>query len=215
MVKLEYILVAVLAVLVVAGIGYFAYDQGMLKGITGENLNNATPTAPAVSDEETVISQPVSALTALSIVEGNSKFKNWKTGKTNVFVTDITSEASTGGLSATWAITYVTDGEQAIVMYNSGQVLNIIKSPLQTNVSLIPGVTTGSVIDSDRAYALAAANLTAQNTTTGDQASIELSPGAQNTSNWDVIYRVTDGYYLVSLDSVTGSVLESTHYSVG
>lgn len=214
MVKIEYIVVAALAVLVIAGIGFVAYDQGMLNGIAGGKQVNATP-SPATAVEETIVSQPVSALTALSTIEGSLKLKDWKAGKTNIFVTDIASEECSGGLSTNWAITYVSDGEQAIVIYDSGRVLNIIKRPLTGDVSMMPGLISGSVMDSNKASDIASANLTARGKVATGLASFELAPGAQNTSNWDVIYRITDGFYMIRLDSASGNVLESTQYNMG
>jgi hypothetical protein len=214
MVKMEYIIGAVLVVLAIAVVGFVVYDQGMLKGITGEKPVNATP-SPVTGDDSTVISQPVTAFSALSTVQGNSKFKDWKAHRTNVSVTDISSEACTDGLSTTWAITYISDGEQALVLYDSGRVLNIVKSPIRTDVLLMPKLVTGGMIDSDRAYSIAAGNMSSRGKIPIGKASLELSPGAQNTSNWDVICHINDGYYLVRIDSASGKVLESKQYNMG
>lgn len=215
MIKIEHIIVALVAVLAVAGIGYVAYDQGLLKGVMGEKSINVTPTPLTVMDDETIISQPVSALTALSTVEGSSKFKNWKAGKADAFVTGISSESCNGGLSNIWTITYVSGSEQAVVLYDSGRILNIIKSPIQGEVSQMPKLISGSVMDSNKASDIASANLTARGKVATGLASFELAPGAQNTSNWDVIYRITDGFYMIRLDSASGNVLESTQYNMG
>ena len=216
MVKVEYIIVAVVAVLLLAGVGYVAYDQGLLKGtLGGTQANTTSPDTTVSGDDEAIISQPVSALTALSSIEGNSKFTDWKSGKKTVYATDISSEDCANGLSTTWTFTYVSDDEQAIVIYDSGRIANILTTPLQTDVKNIPALALNGVIDSDKADSLAAANATASGKSITGTASAELSTGAQNTSNWDVIYRVTDGYYRVRLNSVSGSVVETKSYSMG
>src|SRR5271157_33830 len=212
MVKTEYIIMAVVLVLVIAVAGAIAFDKDILAGF---NAANAKAT-PVPADANTgAISRPISALTTLSIVDSDVKVKAWKAQKTNVSVIDISSESCIDGLSTTWTITYVSDGEQALVLFDNGAIINIVKTPLPISARSQPSLATDGLIDSDKASDIAAQTMSGLGKTPIGVVTFELSPGTQNGSVWDVIYRISGGHYLIRLDSSSGNVIESEQYGMG
>lgn len=241
MVKIQYVAVAVLAILVISAVGAIIYDKDVQTGSNASTIvpaaasptqkisatvsqipgatggvsvtpaagTTATPIPPGSGVNAENISR-VTAFKALSVVDSDAAVAEWKSQRTNVSLVSITSEDCNNGLSGAWAVTYISDGEQAQVLYNNGSVSNIYGSPLHNGILLPPKMVTGSLIDSDKAGAIAMVNLTSAGKTSAGPASMELSPGARNISSWDVTYPVSGGYYMVRLNAATGQIIEST-----
>ncbi len=197
------------------------YDNGIFTGLNGGTTIQITPlptTAISTTGESSVnevTTSPVTAFDALSVVNADASVAAWKSQRTNVSVSDITSQDCENGLSSTWSITYISDGEQAQVIYDAGAVSNMFKTELQDGILLPPTIVTSSLIDSDRACLIAMGNLTSMSEISTGPASIELSPAAQNTSVWDVIYPLSNGSYMVRLNAADGQIISGTQYSSG
>jgi hypothetical protein len=236
MVKIQYVAIAILAVLVIAAVGAIVYENnsnstgsgaGTIQATASSTASangsaQATPAAgasaiPIIGNSTNNVKNgsQVTAFNALSVVDSDPSVVEWKSQRTNVSVTDISSEECEDGLSSTWSITYISDGEQAQLIYDNGAVSSITKSEIPAGALLPPTMVTGSLMDSYTAYGTAIVNLTSMNQTPVGPASMELSPGTGNTSFWDVIYPIENGYYLVRLNAADGQVIASTQYGSG
>ena len=207
---MTYMILAALAVVVILIICLAAFS-GVLSG--SNSGSNATPT-PTLSPAGNG-SVMLSALQALSIANNDSNVTSWRSSQADVYVSDISTESSSNGLSDTWVITYILDSSQALVGVRNGLVDYVNLSMLKPGAAPTPELETAGVINSDRASGIAASTLSSMGVTAGGPASFELYPGEKDTSLWDIIYPDNGGYYLVRLNATSGQVIGTTQYNLG
>lgn len=210
MVKMTYVILATLAVVVVLIVGLAAFSGALSSGNSGSKVV-ASP-MPSLDGNGSVM---LTALQALSVANNDSNVTGWKSSQADVYASDISTEASSNGLSDTWVITYVLGSSQALVGVRNGLVDYVNLSMLKPGSTSSPELETAGVINSDRASGIAASTLSSLGVVAKGPASFELYPGEKNTSLWDIIYPVNGGYYLVRLNATSGQVIGTTQYNPG
>ena len=202
MVKKAYIGLMFVIVLLVFGTAAFMYNGSTQTnpGTQPGPENNSTMPVALTTGE------PVSAMGALKIADDSPIVRAWKLNQTNPGIESISSEACDSGVAGMWTIVYAGNTDKVSVQVNGGKVdltpLASAHTPDTLNVS--------GVIDSDRAFSIAAELIRQGGYSPTGPASVELYSAPDHRGIWDLMYPVEGSYFIVRLDANNGSVVTKT-----
>ena len=205
MVKMAYVIAGIALVLVLLGAGVFAYEQGMVPGVSQASPNPSAIITMPTSGEK------VTAFQALAQVESDKQVKDWETSTANVSVTMISTDSSEEGLSDLWTINYVSDSGNVQVKLDNGSIF-LTKADAGQGIPVsAQRITTTGLIDSDDASHIAQNTISATGVTPKDLASVKLTARSPGSFVWNLNYVLTNGggYYIVRIDASNSSVLGS------
>jgi len=126
-----------------------------------------------------------------------------------VYIASISSDSCKEGLSETWTITYASDDGQIIACVIEGAVVDVRKSLSSPQQGLDPG----KAIDSAEVWQKVAGNVSASDGLP-QTASMTLKVTG-GKPRWDVSYEAADGFHIVRVDAVNGTLTDSVTIGQG
>jgi len=165
-----------------------------------ESQDNATTAGDSIAIESGNIR---TAFGSLSRASGDPAVRNWLADKMTVYVTGIASDFCADGESDQWTITYASDKGQYIIFVTGGSIVEARDS----QSSLQQGIDPRTIIDSDRAWRVAADDITASGGTLPESASMKLMIIGGKPC-WDISYQASDGFRILRVDAADGTISE-------
>ena len=180
MVKMAYIIAGIALVVALAIVGAVIYYQGDVPGF------NAI--APLISSSDNAFGRSngtVTALQAFSAADNNVNVKNWKAGNKNVSIAQISSDFCADGLSSTWTVTYASDTDEAAAHVENGTMRGVTITKTPERLYPIQNTPVNGLIDSPRAFEIAAGAMMNAGVNTIGPASATLARSTlRNSGGW-------------------------------
>jgi len=170
----------------------------------------ATGTQPEDEAATPDLPGPWSALNALKVSDASPDVQGWMAGRKAVSVAGISSDFCDEGQSGAWTIVYSSDDGQIVVSVIQDEPVDVRAS----TSSLQQGLDLAKVIDSDLAWQAVAADITKAGGEPPATVSMALK-AIGGRPGWEVSYPVSDGYRIVRVDAVNGSVIQGTTVGQG
>jgi|AGTN01.3.fsa_nt_gi hypothetical protein len=173
-----------------------------LPGLTaGPGNDTDTGTATPSPEEIALSGGPKTALSALAVSSIDPTVKAWTDDRNLVSIARIASDFCSEGLSDTWMIVYATDDGQALdCVVGDGTV-----ESRQSVSSYQPGFDPDKAMDSDEIWQTVADEITASGSEIPQSVSMTLKI-SDGELCWDVSYDAADGYHIVRLDAMNGTI---------
>jgi len=182
----------------------------LLNNLLSHNGSNIGKT-PAVSDNNTTDSNtteiggtPGTGLASYAAAIKDPQVLDWTKGKQNVSAVSISTDLSAGGSAQDWKVVLSSDEGQTTFYVENGGVVNMV--PIRNDYGTEPAIDTGKVIDSDRAWSIAAAEVPAGTDLTSPSPMTLKSIG--NNTYWDVYFISETQRQIVRIDALTGNVIQ-------
>lgn len=198
--KIITLIIGAMVVLALVVIGATAFYNG---SINGNNSTTIKPT-PAISTNGTL-----TALQAFSIADNDANVKSWKANNKNVSAAEISSEFCTDGLSMSWLVTYASDVEEAAAHIENGKMTGITTTKTPERLYPEHDTSMNTIIDSARAFEIAAGPRSNIGVRTMGPASAALVFEASGAPIWDLNFPVDGGNFIIRIDAQSGNVTES------
>lgn len=207
MAKKGYIIIGAVLVLALLLVGAVAYEMGLFSGPT---TTSPSPSIPAISGLINGTSS-ITALQALAVSENNASIQAWKSGKSNVVFSGVSSQFCNDGTANTWTITYDSDVEKISVNVNGDGA--IITGKVTRTQDMAPSIkiSTAGLIDSSNASEAAKELIYNNGFDVNGPGTMDLISGGTGVYIWDISYPVSDGYFIVRVDAASGKVTQSQH----
>jgi hypothetical protein len=207
MAKKGYILIGAALILALLLIGAVAYNSGLFSGST---TTSPSPSIPAITGLMNSTSS-ITAFQALAVAENNASIKAWKSGKSNVVFSGISSQFCVDGSANTWTIAYDSDVEQIAVNVNGDGA--VIGSTVKRTQDMAPSVqiSTAGLIDSSNASEAAKELIYNNGFDVNGPSTMKLISGGTGAYIWDISNPVSDGYFIVRVDAASGKVTQNQH----
>jgi len=173
----------------------------------GSNNGQAIISGPTPASD---LNDPRSALGALALALADPAVAQWQTGHGSASVAGISSDFCQDGLSDTWSIVLASPAGQALICVEDGRVAQLVDISRANAV----GIDPQAVIDSDRAWNSAAADLEARGCADPSSVSMALKSVAGEPV-WDLNCHIGDDYRITRVDALNGSVLRSVSMRQG
>jgi len=173
----------------------------------GSDSGQAVVTGPTATRD---LNDPRSALGALAVALADPAVAQWQSGHGSASVAGISSDFCQDGLSDTWNIVLTSPAGQVMICVDKGQVAQLVDLSRANQV----GVDPQEVIDSDRAWNTAAADLEARGCANPSSVSMALKSVAGGPV-WDLNCHIGDDYRITRVDALNGSVLRSVSMRQG
>ncbi len=175
-----------------------------LPGLTAGSGNDTDTGTATPSPEEIALSGGAkTALSALAMSSIDPTVKAWTDERDLVSIARISSDFCNEGLSDTWMIVYATDDGQAMdCVVGDGAV-----DSRQSISSRQPGFDPDEAMDSDEIWQTVANDITASGGEMPQSVSMTLKI-SNGELRWDVSYDAADGYHIVRLDAMNGTIAD-------
>ncbi|HMK46669.1 MAG TPA: hypothetical protein VK436_08590 [Methanocella sp.] len=148
---------------------------------------------------------PGTGLAAYATAINDFRVTDWTNGKHNVSVVSISTDSSNGGTAQDWKIVLDSDEAQTTFYVEDGGVVNA--AAIRDDYGTEPAIDTSKVINSDRAWSIAAAEASASVDITSLSPMTLRSIG--NNTYWDVYFIGETQRQIVRIDALNGSIVQN------
>ena len=203
--KVFLLAIVAIAVLFILAVALYGVSTALMPGTQHEpsptpadGQDNVTPAGVDVALDTGDVR---TAFGSLSSASADTAVRNWLADKKIVYVAGIASDFCALGESDQWTITYASDKGEYIVFVSDGSIIQTLDS----QSSMQQGIDPRTIIDSDRAWQVAADDISASGGTLPETASMKLMI-MDGKPCWDISYRASDGFRILRIDAANGTI---------